>query len=409
MTLPPAEAAGAAPGAAAPRVIAVVTGTRAEYGLLSGAVALLAADPRVVVRLVVTGAHLSPRFGHTVEAIRADGLPIAAEVPCLAAGDRPLDVARALGAGVGGLAETFDRLRPDLVVVLGDRYEILAAAQAALMLGIPLAHLHGGEVTEGAIDESIRHAVSKMASLHLVAAPSCRDRLIRMGEMPERIRVVGAPGAEAARTLPRLDPAELDQALGLKLHDPLLLVTYHPATRHPGGEEAAARALTGALDRFPAARVVVTGVNADAGNAAVTRVLGDWVAAHPDRASLHASLGQRRYLAVMARAAAVVGNSSSGLIEAPALGVPTVDLGDRQRGRPRAASVISCAETVEAIATAIARALDPAFRAAAAATEPPYGRGHGTAAAIAAILATHPLAGLTLKPFYEDGGGGWPG
>lgn len=392
-----------------PRRIAVVTGTRAEYGLLSGVLARLAGDPRVALEVVVTGAHLSPRFGRTVETIRADGFAIAAEVPCLAAGDRPLDVARAVGAGTAGLAEAFDRLRPDLVVVLGDRYEILAAAQAALLLGIPLAHLHGGEVTQGAIDDSIRHAVTKMASLHCVAADACRDRVIQLGEDPARVFVTGAPGVEQALTLPRPGLDELNQALGLPLADPLLLVTYHPVTRRPGDEERAARALTGALDRFPAARVVITGVNADAGHAAITRVMEDWVAVNPHRASLHASLGQRRYFGVMARAAAVIGNSSSGLIEAPALGVPTVDLGDRQQGRPRAASVIACEETAEAIAAALTRALEPAFRTAAAVAQPPYGRGTGTAAAIAGILATHPLAGLTQKPFHDLGERRWRG
>lgn len=381
------------------RRIAVVTGSRADYGLLSWLMKDIKADPALELVVIATGMHLSAHFGGTIAEIRAEGFePVA--VPCLEEGDDRLAMARSTAHAVAGLAEALATARPDVVVVLGDRFEILAAAQAALLLGLPLAHLHGGELTEGAVDESIRHAITKMASLHFAAAEPYARRIRQMGEPPDRVFAVGAPGVDAVRRLDPLSDAQLDRDLGLALAQPLFLVTYHPLTLRTSDEGPAVDALTHALDRFPDARIVVTGVNADAGHKVVAEKLAAWVAANSRRASLHASLGQRRYLSVMAKADCVIGNSSSGLIEAPAAGVPTVNIGDRQKGRLGAASVVDCGERADDIRAAIEKAIDPAFRRSFAGIRPPYGGGD-VSGRILGVLKTVELSALARKSFHD--------
>jgi UDP-hydrolysing UDP-N-acetyl-D-glucosamine 2-epimerase len=382
------------------RRIAVVTGSRAEYGLLAGLMGLLAADPRVELQVVVTGMHLEPRFGDTVKAIERDGFAIAARVPILEDGDSELATACSVGRAVIGLAEAFERLKPSMVVVLGDRTEILGAAQAAMLLRIPLAHIHGGEATEGAVDDMVRHAITKMAQLHFVAADAYARRVIQMGEDPARVHMTGAPGLDALRTLRRKSRAELGDELGFDLGPgPLLLVTYHPVTMDPTASVAGIEALLRALETFPQARIIITGVNSDAGRDAVAERIAAFAAGRVN-VLVRDSLGQVNYLSAMAMAAAIVGNSSSGIIEAPALGVPTVNIGPRQGGRLRAASVIDCPEDQAAIAGAITRALDPAFRAGWPSPLSLYGEGD-SAARIAAILAE--AAPSLVKPFRDLG------
>lgn len=383
-----------------PRRIAVVTATRAEYGLLRGLLTAVRADPALSLQTVVTGTHLEERFGHTVEEIRADGFAIDAEVPLGLTGDSGLDAALALARGLDGMARAFDRLRPDLVVVLGDRFEILGPVQAALLQRIPVAHIHGGELTEGVIDDAVRHAVTKMASLHCVAAEIFARRVRQLGEPPERIFVVGAPGVDAVATLEFLPRDRIAADLDLELGAPLILATYHPETLGDLPPAQAIAELLAALDGIPEARIVFTGVNADPGHDAVSAAIAAFAEARPGRVRFRESLGQRRYLSLMRLADAVVGNSSSGIIEAPAAGVPTVNIGDRQKGRPRAASVIDCGPGRAAIAAALARALDPAFKAGIAGQALPYGGG-GAATRIKDILATVPLAGLVRKPFID--------
>lgn len=382
------------------RKVCVVTGNRAEYGLLQWLMRAIAADARLELRTVVTGAHLVPQFGLTRAEIDADGFAIDAEVPMQVAGDDGIAAAKSIGLGIIGMADALARLAPDLVVVLGDRYEILAVAQAALMLGLPLAHLHGGELTEGAVDDAIRHAITKMASLHFVAHPVYARRVIQLGESPGRVFDVGALGVEAALKLPRLSRAELEADLGLGLAAPLLLVTYHPATRGTVDPGEAASRLTVALDGHPRASVVITGVNPDPGYNRVAAVLADWVKANSHRARLVQSLGQRRYLSVMALADAVVGNSSSGLLEAPAMRRPTVNIGNRQGGRLRAPSVIDCPENSEAIVAAIGYALSPAVRETARSMPAFLGDGE-TASRVAGILASVDLGSLKGKVFHD--------
>lgn len=343
---------------AARRRVCVVTGTRAEYGLLYWLLRELDQHPDAELQLLVTGAHLDPRFGDTWRAIEDDGFHIHARVHMSLSSDAPAAVVKSMALVMAGVADAFERLCPDMVVVLGDRYEALAVATAAVLGGIPVAHIHGGEVTEGAIDDSIRHAITKLASLHFTAAEAFSARVIRMGEPPDRVHTVGAPGLEYLRRLPTLDRRQLEESLGIALRPPVLLVTYHPATRGTTPPREAAAALTQALDAFTGATVIVTGVNADTGREVVAAELRRWLDAQsPDRARGYASLGQPRYLNLLRQADVVVGNSSSGIIEAPAAGTPTVNIGTRQHGRPWGPSIIGCEENSTAIAEAISRAL----------------------------------------------------
>lgn len=381
------------------RRICIVTATRAEYGLLYWLLDELRADASVELQLIVAGAHLSERFGMTVRQIENDGFAITARVPMPLDDDSAIGVTQALAAATAGFGEALAVLQPDILVVLGDRYEMLAAAQAALLARIPIAHLHGGEATEGAIDEAIRHAITKMSHLHFVAAEAFRARVIQLGEDPERVWTVGATGLDNIERLARLDQTELESELGITFKAPTFLVTYHPVTLSATDQGAAMRTLLQALDGM-GGTIVVTGVNADPGGLAIQREADRYAADHPGRVLMVESLGVRRYLSVMAIADAVVGNSSSGLIEAPAIGTPTVDVGDRQQGRPRAPSVVHCDTDATAIRDAVAAALSPAHRARAASRVTPYGA-PGAAQRIARILRSHPLDDLLIKRFHD--------
>lgn len=381
--------------------ICVVTGSRADYGLLIGLMREILAEPAMKLQVVATGTHLSNRFGRTVDVIRADGFVVDAEVPLALDDDSGESMAAATGQALSGMASAFAALDPEVVVVLGDRYEIFAAAAAALLMNIPIAHIHGGELTLGAVDDSLRHAITKMASLHFVAADDYARRVIQMGEPTERVFDVGAPGIDQLRTVTFMDAQSLGHDLGLPLFDPLLLVTYHPVTKRGGDEGTALDELLAAFEYFPDARIVITGVNADAGNRVVFQRLEDFAKRHDDRVSLHASLGQTRYLSVMRLAKAVVGNSSSGIIEAPALGVPTVNIGARQEGRLKAYSIIDCKEEAASIRQAILKALDPAFRASVAGQPLPYGHG-GAAKLMKDVLKSLSASQLREPKVFHD-------
>lgn len=358
-------------------------------------------DPALTLQLIVTGSHLAEPFGRTVEQIHRDGYPIAAEVPMIGTDDSAWAMARSTGDGVMGMADALKRLNPDLVVLPGDRFEILAAATAAMLMGIPVAHLHGGEVTEGAVDESIRHAVSKMSAVHFVSAEPYRQRLMRMGEDPARVVVVGAPGLDHFGRTPLPGRAALSASVGLDEAKPFLLVTYHPATRGESGPDEAVTQLLDALDQFPAQQVLITKANADAGGRVINAALERHAAARAGRVVLVASLGTVRYLAAVTHAAALVGNSSSALIEAPAVNTPTVNIGPRQQGRLRAASVVDCGEDTAAIVAAIHRVLAPEFRTAAATAEPPYGRPGDASGRMLASLRELDLDHLRVKRFHD--------
>ncbi len=305
--------------------VCVFTGTRAEYGLLRPLLRRLEADPEVQLALLVSGAHFSDRHGRTVQEIEADGFAIARSVPLDIATETPQDGCRAMAQALEGCGAALAGIAPDLLVLLGDRYEALACACAAALHSIPVAHLYGGEITRGAVDELFRHAITKMSHVHFTSTEEYRARVIRMGEDPARVHNVGALGVEGIRTLPLLSLQELEADLGFRLGPQYLLATFHPVTLGSGGEEEALGFLGGldaALARRPQLRILFTGANADHGGEAVDRLVRQFAARHPERVRLAASLGQTRYLSAMRHCAAVVGNSSSGIIEAPASACP---------------------------------------------------------------------------------------
>ncbi len=383
------------------RRICVVTGSRADYGLLYWLIKELHDDADVTLQLAVTGMHLSTEFDLTYRRIEADGFTIDARIEMLLASDAPSAIAKSTAVGLMGFADAFERLAPDIVVVLGDRFEILAAAQAAMFLRIPIAHIPGGEASEGAIDEAIRHALTKMAHLHFTTAEPYRRRVIQMGENPARVFNVGAPGLDNLRKLRLLDRAAMERELQFALEPgPVLLCTYHPATLAGTDAGATLPELFRALDQIPEARVVFTRSNADAGGRRINELVDAYVARNSERMAVFTSLGQLRYLSLLTLASAVIGNSSSAILEAPTARTPAVNIGSRQRGRLRAPSVIDCEETASDIATAIRRALSPEFRAIADAGETPFGT-DDVSAAIARVLKSVSLDGIILKSFHD--------
>jgi len=393
-------------GPAVERTVAFFTATRAEYGLLRPLMREVAERPSLRRQVIVSGTHLSARHGETWRELAADGIAIDArcDLGLNDAGqndsDEPLSVAHAAARCLQGVAEALTSLRPHLLVILGDRYEALAAAQAALLCGVPVAHLCGGELTEGAFDDQLRHALTKLASLHFVAAEPYRRRVLQLGEPPERVHCVGAPAVDNFAAMPALSPAQLASELGFDPGERFLLVTFHPETtdRLPAAE--AVEQLLRALDRHGERRVVLTEPNADPGSVALVERLRRWAAGQPGRVLCVPSLGSRRYVAALRLCGAVVGNSSSGVVEGPLAGVPTVNLGDRQAGRLRAASVIDCPVEETAIVAALDRALTPAFQQLSRAVASPYGA-PGVATRIADVLEAAPLQGLLRKRFVD--------
>lgn len=382
-----------------PRTIAVVTGTRAEYGLLKRLIARIHAAPETELKLIPCAAHLSPDHGHTVSEIEADGFPIADRVEMLLSSDSAAGVTKATGLGMIGFADAFARLRPDLVVVLGDRFEILAAASAALFAAIPVAHINGGETTEGAFDEAVRHAVTKIAHLHFPAAAPYAERIVQLGEDPARVFDVGGLGVDAILALDPISREALEADLGFAFGEKSLLVTFHPATVEGEDPRPQMQALLNALDRHPDIGLLFTLPNADSGGRALAAMVEDY-AAQREGAVVHASLGQRRYFSALRQVSGVIGNSSSGLAEAPSFGIGTINIGDRQQGRLRAASVIDVSADAQAIDAAINQLFSSHFQASLPHARNPYGKG-GAADAIFEIISTHPLSGLLKKRFHD--------
>jgi UDP-N-acetylglucosamine 2-epimerase (non-hydrolysing)/GDP/UDP-N,N'-diacetylbacillosamine 2-epimerase (hydrolysing) len=376
--------------------IAVITGSRAEYGLLYWVLRDLHASPDFDLHLVVTGMHLAPEFGLTVREIEKDGLPIARRVEMLLSSDTPGGVAKSMALGLIGMSDAFEQLRPDLVLVLGDRFEILAAVQAAMVHNIPVAHIAGGDTTEGAFDESIRHAITKMAHLHLVTNELSARRVRQLGEDPKYIFVVGSPGLDHLQRRPLLGKAALEESLGASLGRRNLLITFHPVTLEASTGMGQQDELLAALGSLRADTVLwFTRPNADTGARALASALDAWAFGRPN-VHVFSSLGQLRYLSLMSQVDAVVGNSSSGLYEAPSFKVPTVDIGDRQRGRTVAVSVLHCEPQRDAILSA----LEKAFTLDCSAVSNPYGDG-ASAARILDALRQFPLSGSTLKKTFH--------
>ena len=321
------------------RTIAVFTGTRADYGLLRRLAIAIEASPDAELALIVSGSHLSTAHGATSGEIADDGLPFAATIPIWTGDDSPVGAARDVGAAIPRYAEALAGIDPDVLVVLGDRLEALAAATAATIVGVPIAHIHGGEITEGAMDDALRHAITKMAYLHFTSTNEHRDRVVQLGESPERVHFLGAPIVDAVAAIPLLTAEEVEERYGVRLDKPTALVTFHPAAMDVLPPATILEELLAALLAVDGLGVIVTGANTDIGSSAVRDRIDAWVREHPDRVDYVESFGQRGYLSAMAHASVVAGNSSSVVLEAPVLGTPSVLVGDRQKGRPLARSV----------------------------------------------------------------------
>ncbi|GAB6034252.1 UDP-N-acetylglucosamine 2-epimerase [Galenea microaerophila] len=386
--------------------IAVVTATRAEYGLLSHLIQQLHHHPKVALQLFVTGAHLLPEQGDTVEAIRQSGVPITAEIPIINEATQPAQnaMAQITSEAVAKFSEAFLHDQPDCVVILGDRYEILGVATAALLNQIPIAHLHGGEITLGAVDDAIRHAITKMASLHFVAAEPYRQRVIQMGELPERVLNVGAMGLDVIQQTAFLSQSELEKHLGLRLTHPLLLVTYHPETWTGQSPETSLNELFAAMETFSKKygqiTVIWTGANLDAAGEQINQKVQQQIQQWQSHAHIHAlytpSLGSQRYLSLMKLADLVIGNSSSGIIEAPALQTATVNIGQRQAGRLMANSIFQANPSLDSILQAMENGINFNFSGG----ESLYGQGE-SAQKVVETLVEQDFSQLLPKPFVD--------
>ena len=380
------------------RKICVITGTRAEYGLLYWLMKEIQADNDLQLQLVVTGMHLSPEFGLTYKAIEDDGFVIDAKVEMLLSSDSPVGIAKSIGLGIIGFADALEYLNPDIMVILGDRYEILAATQAALVARVPVAHIHGGETTEGAIDDNIRHAITKMSHLHFVAAEQYRKRVIQLGEHPDTVYTVGSVGIENIKRLTLLDKTQLEQNLDFEMGQISFLVTYHPATLGTITPSVAMQALLDALDRFPDAKIIFTKPNSDTEGRILGLMIDEYARHNEGRVAVFTSMGQLRYLSTLRLVDAVIGNSSSGIIEAPVYRTPTVNVGNRQTGRLKANSVIDCDETTESIVAAIHKVLSLPFKESTARCVSLYGEGE-TASQIKNHLKQANIC--STKRFYD--------
>ena len=381
------------------RKICIITGTRAEFGLLRWLMQEVQNEPNLELQVIATGMHLSPEFGLTYLEVEQAGFEIDAKVEMLLSADTATAVTKSMGLGLIGFADAYSRLSPDLIVVLGDRFEILAAASAALIAGIPVAHLHGGETTEGAFDEAIRHSITKMSHLHFVAAEDYRRRVIQLGEQPERVFLVGGLGIDAIQRMTLLDRTALETSLNFKLGRKNLLITFHPVTLDAVSSQHQMSELLAALGELTDTNFIFTMPNADTGGRELAAMVHAFVTSHGN-AQVYASLGQLRYLSCMRYVDGVIGNSSSGLTEAPSLGVGTINIGDRQKGRLSASSVINCQPSVDSILEALDKLFDPAFRSTLDQTNNPYGNG-GASKKIVDILSKHPIKNLLKKSFYD--------
>lgn len=382
------------------RKICVITGTRAEYGLLRGVMQGIKDDAELTLQIIATGMHLSPEFGLTYREIEKDGFQIDRKVEMLTSSDTAVGIAKSMGLGMIGFADVLNELEPDLIVVLGDRFEIFAAVSAALVARIPVAHLHGGETTEGAFDEALRHSITKMSHLHFVAAEEYRQRVIQLGEQPDRVFLVGGLGVDNIKRLQLLDRTELEASLDFKLGLKNLLITFHPVTLENQSSAQQMSELLTALEQIgEETHLIFTMPNADNGGRELIGMVKNFVATHIN-ARAYTSLGQLRFLSTVKLVDGIVGNSSSGLAEAPSLGTGTVNIGDRQRGRLKAQSVIDCAPQSQSISHAIGKLYNVEFRQTLPTVVNPYGNG-GASQKIVQTLRHHYLTGILKKSFCD--------
>jgi GDP/UDP-N,N'-diacetylbacillosamine 2-epimerase (hydrolysing) len=383
------------------RKIAVVTGSRAEYGLLRWVMEGIKINTALKLQVIVTGMHLSPEFGLTYREIEKDGFVIDRKVEMLLSSDTSVGVTKAIGLGIIGFADALNDLQPDLLLVLGDRFEIHAAATAAMIARIPIAHLHGGESSEGAFDEAIRHAITKMSHLHFVAAQAYKNRVIQLGEPPERVFLVGGLGIDSIKKLTLLEKNALEVGLDFKFGQKNLLLTFHPSTLENQSSEQQMTALLEALEAHPDLHLIVTMPNADTDSRVIIKMINEFVSKRSN-AKAYTSLGQQRYFSCLQYVDGVIGNSSSGLIEVPSFRKGTINIGDRQRGRLKAPSVIDCEPTVQSIAAAIEILYSSSFQTTLPTVCNPYGEG-GASEKIVQVLQSYPLDSILKKSFHDLG------
>jgi GDP/UDP-N,N'-diacetylbacillosamine 2-epimerase (hydrolysing) len=382
------------------RKICVITGTRAEYGLLYWLMKEIQNEKDLVLKIIATGMHLSPEFGLTGRQIEKDGFQIDKNIEMLLSSDSEVGVAKSMGLGMIGFADAFSDLKPDLIVVLGDRFELLSAVSTAMIAKIPIAHIHGGELTEGAFDESIRHSITKMSHLHFTATEEYKKRVIQLGECPDRVFNVGAVGVDNIKKLILLSREEFEKSIDFSLAKRNLLITFHPATLEYASSEKQFDNLLQVLDEQVDTHLIFTKSNADTDSRIINKMIDTYVINHPDKSIAYTSLGQLRYLSAMQYIDGVVGNSSSGLLEAPSFKVGTINIGDRQRGRIKADSVIDCNTSIEGIQHAFERLFSKPFQSQLQQVKSPYGNG-GASDKILEIIRSFPLDGILKKTFYD--------
>lgn len=380
------------------RKICVVTGTRAEYGLLYWVLKELQSDSNIKLQLVVTGMHLSPEFGLTYKEIQKD-FKIDKKVEMLLSSDTPIGISKAMGLAQIGFAEVFDELKPDILLILGDRYEILSVASAAMIARIPIAHIHGGETTEGIIDEAIRHSLTKMSHIHFATTAQYRKRIIQLGEHPSRVFNVGGVGIENINRLKLLDKDEFEKSINFKLNKKNILVTYHPNTLENNTSSTQFNEILQALDELKETNIIFTKSNSDTYGRIINQMIDEYVASHKNSVAF-TSLGQLRYLSALKHVDIVLGNSSSGIAEAPSFKISTINIGDRQKGRIMADSIINCDPNKEQILQAIYKVYSDDFQRLLKDVKNPYDNGN-TSKKIVEILKNISLDNILKKEFYN--------
>lgn len=381
--------------------ICIITGTRAEYGLLKPVIERINKDKELELYLIATGAHLSPEFGLTYKEIEDDGYIINKKIEMLLSADTPNSIVKSMGVEMIGLADALEDACPDMVVILGDRYEMLAAASATMIHRIPIAHIHGGEATEGAIDDAIRHAITKMSYLHFASTEVYRNRIIQLGEEPERAFNVGALGVENIKTVKLLDKETLEKSIDFKFGENTIMVTYHPVTLEKESSAEKFGNLLHVLAKKIGWNIIFTKANSDTDGRIINQMIDRFVAEHKDRCIAYTSLGRVRYLSVLKYCSVVIGNSSSGIIEVPSFHIPTVNIGDRQKGRVASGSVIHCGTSVESIDDALDKAMQDDFRKRIKSERNPY-ESKNTSSEIVRVIKYFLQNGIDMKKKFYD-------
>lgn len=382
------------------RKITVFTGSRAEYGLLSNIIYGLKDHPEVELSLVIGGMHLSKEFGYTISEIEEDGVPISAKLEFLLSSDTPVGISKSVGLAIISAAEYFDRNTPEILVILGDRFETMAVAQAAMLARIPIAHIHGGETTEGCIDEAIRHSVTKMAHLHFTTTEVYAERIRQMGENPKYIYNYGAPGIDNINKLNLLNKRELSKSIDFEINGKFIMVTYHPVTLLPDSGYSGLTNLLAVLDKYTQYQLIFSYPNADSNNSDLRKLIEEYQEKNKARVYLSRSLGKLKYLSALKNCEMVVGNSSSALIEAPSFGIPTVNIGDRQKGRVYGETVLNCNDNETEIESSINYALSDGFKQKCKHAKNPYGKGQASKNIIEKLINL-PLENLIFKKFFD--------